>query len=105
MNSRAGNSAGAFAIFCLLVVRLAGAAIPFQQSVEPMLRRNCLGCHNAKLSSGGLNITPFLDVRSTSASRDGWERILVKIRTGQMPPKGAPQPPAEQLAALNATIE
>ena len=86
-------------------VSLYGATAPFQQSVEPLLRKNCLGCHNAKLSSGGLNITPFLDARSPASSRDGWERILVKVRTGEMPPKGAPQPRADQLAAFNATIE
>ena len=32
--------------------------------------------------------------------REEWERILQKIRTGEMPPKGMPRPPAAQTDAL-----
>jgi hypothetical protein len=87
----------------LLIVTAAGmlsAATPFEQTVQPILKQTCALCHNEKLNSGGLNITPFLDSSSIVSNRDGWERILAKLRTGEMPPKGVPRPPPEKLDAL-----
>ena len=65
-----------------------------------LLRQSCSPCHNEKLASGGLNITGFTDPASITTSRDGWERILTKLRAGEMPPEGAPRPSEEQLTAL-----
>ena len=80
---------------------VAGAgANGFEKDVQPLLRQNCSGCHNEKLASGGLNVTLFMDSGSLTAEREGWERILGKLRRGEMPPKGIPQPPPEQLAAF-----
>jgi hypothetical protein len=47
-----------------------------------------------------LNLAPFTAARSVLEHRDEWERILQKMRTGEMPPKGMPRPPAEQLDAI-----
>ena len=58
----------------------------FEKSVQPVLRQSCTACHNDKLSSGGLNINGFLDPTSVTANREGWERILTKLRAGEMPP-------------------
>ena len=43
--------------------------------------------------SGGLNITGFTKAASVLDDRAGWERILDKMRSGEMPPKGVPRPP------------
>ncbi len=64
----------------------------FQSAVEPVFRGVCMGCHNQNLASGGLNIQPFLDPKSLTESRDGWDVILQKLRAGEMPPKGIPKP-------------
>ena len=37
--------------------------------------------------------------------REEWERILQKIRTGEMPPKGMPRPPAAQTDALMKFVQ
>ena len=37
---------------------------------------------------------------SLTENREGWERIIQKIRSGEMPPKGIPKPPAAQTDAL-----
>jgi Protein of unknown function (DUF1592)/Protein of unknown function (DUF1588)/Protein of unknown function (DUF1587)/Protein of unknown function (DUF1585)/Protein of unknown function (DUF1595) len=81
------------------------AATPFDQAVQPILKQTCALCHSEKLTSGGLNITPFLDPGSIVSNRDGWERILAKLRTGEMPPKGVPRPPAEKLDALMKFVD
>jgi hypothetical protein len=72
----------------------------FEKNVKPVLAKSCAPCHNDRVSSGGLNIHPFSFPGSVTEQRDEWERILQKIRTGEMPPKGFPKPPEAQIATL-----
>ncbi|HWB85404.1 MAG TPA: DUF1592 domain-containing protein [Bryobacteraceae bacterium] len=77
------------------------AATPgFDQSVKPVLTGTCALCHNAQVSSGGMNIEPFTQASSIAQHREEWEIILRKIRSGEMPPKGVPRPPETQMKAL-----
>src|SRR5580658_8814724 len=90
--------------FLLALPPAHGAADPaFQAAVEPVFRGVCLGCHNQQLASGGMNILPFLDPKSLTESRDGWDIILQKVRAGEMPPTGIPRP--AKLDALIAYIQ
>src|SRR5580658_6654137 len=75
----------------------------FRAAVEPVFRGVCLGCHNQQLASGGMNIQPFLDSKSLTESRDGWDVILQKLRANEMPPAGVPKP--AKLDALIAYIQ
>src|SRR5438552_15608023 len=77
----------------------------FDKTVQPLLRQSCTMCHNEKLASGGLNISPFLYPASVNTNREGWERIVAKLHTGEMPPKGMPRPPAEKLDALMKYVQ
>jgi mono/diheme cytochrome c family protein len=83
----------------------AKAVVPsFESTVTPVLTKSCLACHNDRMASGGLNLGPFQDPASIMAHREDWERILQKIRTGEMPPKGMPRPPAAQTDELSKFI-
>ena len=62
-------------------------------------------CHNDKMASGSLNLTPFNQSQSVTTMREGWERIVKKLRTGEMPPKGLPRPTPEQMTALIGFVE
>ena len=85
---------------------MARAATPsFDSAIRPLLTQTCSTCHNDKLTSGGLNVAAFLDPASLATKRDGWEIILKKVRTGEMPPKGIPKPPADQLEAFTKYID
>ena len=102
------------AVFCLL---LAGSIIPllhaadstnpavFDQTIKPLLKTSCTACHNDNLASGGLNVGPYMAPDSISAGREGWEKIIQKIRTGEMPPKGMPRPAPAQVEALTKYLE
>ena len=81
------------------------ATASFEKTVQPLLRGSCSGCHNQKLPSGGLNIAPFLAPASLAVQREGWERIVAKLRTGEMPPKGMPKPSATELGVLLEYVE
>ncbi|MEJ7608430.1 MAG: DUF1587 domain-containing protein [Bryobacteraceae bacterium] len=65
-----------------------------------MLQKSCTPCHNDRLASGGLNVNPFLVLGSTIEHRDEWERMIQKIRTGEMPPKGMPKLTQVQIDTL-----
>lgn len=80
-------------------------AATFDRSVQRLLGRTCKGCHNEKLASGGLNITPFLGASSLTTNREGWERIVAKLRTGEMPPRGMPKPPVTEIDALMKFVQ
>lgn len=72
----------------------------FDKSVKPLLTDVCAPCHNEGMPSGGLNVALFSTPASIIQHRDGWEKMLQKIRTGEMPPPDLPRPPAEQMDAL-----
>ena len=76
----------------------------FDSAVKPVLSRNCLPCHNGRLASGNLNVEAFSTSQSLTERREGWERIVRKLRAGEMPPKGAPRPTAEQMSGLLAFV-
>jgi mono/diheme cytochrome c family protein len=92
------------------VCALAQAAPPneaFTAAVQPFLRRNCVGCHNESLTSGGLNLAQYLAASTAKAlqERDRWEQVAQKLRAGEMPPKGIPRPAADQIAAVVNWVE
>ena len=64
--------------------RPAGAT--FDSAVRPILTRTCSNCHNEALASGGLNVALVSTPGSIVESREAWERILEKLRDGEMPP-------------------
>jgi hypothetical protein len=89
------------ALFLSVCAALAAADTPtFEKTVAPVLARTCTPCHNEALASGGVNIAPFTQAASLTGSRDGWDIILRKIRSGEMPPKGVPRP-----AQMDAVIQ
>ena len=87
--------------------RAQGAQSPtsFERSVQPFLARTCYQCHNAELKSGGLTLESLQSSSSITQSREIWERVLRKLRTGEMPPKGVPRPNSEELKTVISWIE
>ncbi len=92
------------AALCLLPT-IAPAQPTFDQAVKPLLVQKCRGCHNDQLSSGGLSVTNFLDPGSVAAKREGWELILDKLRSGEMPPPSVTKPAPEKVDALVTYIQ
>lgn len=72
----------------------------FEKDLQPLLANHCTACHNDQLASGGLDLAKFSTPRSIIQNREGWERILQKVRTGEMPPPGLPRLPAAQIGTL-----
>ncbi len=77
----------------------------FDKAVQPFLAENCIACHSAKKASGELNLEQFKNTAAVLEHREQWEHVLLKLRTGEMPPKGAPKPDAGELKAVIAWLE
>ena len=72
----------------------------FDKTVKPILKNNCSACHNATVMSGGVNLAPYAEASTLGTDREAWDKIVQKIESGEMPPKGMPRPPQAQVAAL-----
>ena len=81
------------------------AAQPQTQTPAPaFLTQYCVTCHNARLKSGGLALDS-LDRANLAGHAEAWEKVVRKVRTGLMPPDGAPKPPAAAREAFAAGLE
>ncbi len=72
----------------------------FDAHVKPILKNTCSACHNATISSGGVNLLPYMDPTTVMDDRPSWDKILQKISSGEMPPKGVPRPPQAKISEL-----
>src|SRR2546423_15596818 len=77
----------------------------FKRIIQPFIAENCLGCHNAKTKTGGLDLESFRSTEDILNNRELWERVTQKIRTGEMPPKSMPRPDEQQVKAVADWIE
>src|ERR1700728_4377015 len=76
----------------------------FEKNVKPILKNTCSGCHNASVMSGGVNLVPYLDASTVAEDRPSWDKIIEKIESGEMPPKGIPRPSQAQITALTTFV-
>ena len=69
-----------------------------------MLNTYCVGCHNARLKTGGV-MFDTLDIKHPGADAEVWEKALRKLRGRLMPPPGSPQPPQADIDAFTTWME
>jgi hypothetical protein len=73
-------------VFAALLPLLAGTGWT-QTAPHEALTQNCAVCHNDGLKSGDLSLTA-LDLDHPSRNAKDWEKVILKIRAGMMPPAG-----------------
>ena len=56
-----------------------------------LLDRYCVRCHNEQLKTADLMLDT-LDVQHVGENAAVWEKVVVKLRSGAMPPAGRPRP-------------
>src|SRR5262249_45445115 len=103
----------------LFVVLLTGVAAAFYASSSSQAQRAntadtsarralveeyCVGCHNQKSRTAGLSLEG-MDFGNVGGGANVWEKVLRKVRTGQMPPAGLPKPDAPEVAAFVNWLE
>ena len=101
----------AAAVAGLAAVRAQAPAVPadrtatFERAVQPILLDTCAECHNDREPTAGLNISHLTTPRSLDTERGAWERVLDKLRAGEMPPPFGPPVPADEIDALVKYVE
>ena len=92
----------------LLQTRVVGQTpAPNTLAADPhgaMLNVYCVGCHNARLKTGGVTFDT-LDIKKPAADAELWEKALRKLRGRLMPPPGSPQPPQADIDAFTTWME
>ncbi len=87
------------AVFCL----------PFALAESPevfsFVQNNCAGCHNGKVKSGDIDLVSSKSLKTFDEDRGTWEKVVEKLKTGQMPPPGAPRPPVVATASVTKWLE
>jgi hypothetical protein len=71
--------------------------------VQKLVSTYCVTCHNDKLKTGGL-VLDRPELADVAAHADVWEKVIRKVRTGMMPPAGAPRPNADERGALLSSL-
>ena len=93
--------AGNNVVQILLWLAAAGAVLYGQQA---MMAKYCQGCHSETNRSGGVSVEG-LQTTDVGAAGMTWEKILRKVRTGEMPPLGMPRPIAADTASFISWLE
>jgi len=69
-----------------------------------LVEEYCVACHNQKSKTAGIALEG-LDFNRVGGDAKIWEKVLRKVRTGQMPPPNAPKPDAPDVAAFVIWLE
>ena len=69
-----------------------------------LLNQYCVNCHNERLRTADLMLDK-LDVENIDKAMPQWERVTRKLRTGAMPPAGAPRPDKSSYESLSTYLE
>ena len=97
--------AGAFAVVSLWI---GGYQVVAAQTAsvdgQAVLKRYCLGCHSGRTPSAGLSLE-HVDPTDPVADVETFEKILLKLQTGMMPPAGSLQPDGDTRRSLIADLE
>ena len=80
-------------------------AATYQKSVQPLLAKYCVACHNAKLNVGNLDLNAFRDPAAALKDPHVWETVLQKLHSGVMPPPGLPRPKPADLETVDRWIQ
>ena len=69
-----------------------------------LLDRYCVTCHNERLQTAGLTLDT-VDINQVNVHAEVLEKVVRKLRAGQMPPAGRPRPDAATVDAFASALE
>ncbi len=100
--------AAAVAAACMLGAAALNAAAAQEPDHPPRQRalvdEYCVACHNDRLQTGGLSLES-LDIRDVATNAEILEKVVRKLRDGEMPPEGRRRPDAAAIDSFAASLE
>ena len=100
-----GIHAAAFVVVaCLTLLAGAAPAQPADDVLETTVNQYCVGCHNDRTRTAGLTLAG-VDATAVARQAPVLEKVLHKLRAGEMPPPGRPAPAPAAARRLVAWLE
>jgi mono/diheme cytochrome c family protein len=84
--------------------RVSTPAVAAGERDRSLFDRHCVSCHNDRLKTGGLSLAG-IDLADAGRHAPVLEKVVQKLRSGQMPPQGRPRPDKDEVAAFLASLE
>jgi hypothetical protein len=75
------------------------------QTIKPLLKQYCYGCHNEQMHKGDLSLEFFVDKAAILKQPKTWETVLHHLQTKEMPPEDKPQPTEAERSQLVMWIQ
>ncbi|OJW13072.1 MAG: hypothetical protein BGO49_19900 [Planctomycetales bacterium 71-10] len=73
-------------------------------TVRPLMARLCLGCHSTEDKEGDLDLEALAGLPEIRKSPGVWKKVAEQLDSGEMPPKDADQPTADERAAVRGWV-
>ena len=81
-----------------------GASTAAGSSSRALIDQYCVTCHNQTLKTAGLALDK-VDLADVAGGAATWEKVVMKLRAGMMPPAGRPKPDAHAVESFVASLE
>jgi hypothetical protein len=79
------------ALLFLAAPRTGAANYSFEDGRQ-FIKTYCASCHLGKSPAGGFNVSRLDSAETLGADQNAWNKVVARVRGGQMPPKGASAP-------------
>jgi hypothetical protein len=84
--------------------RTSNPVAPTASSQRALLDQYCVTCHNQRLRTAELTLDKMA-IDDVGSGAEAWEKVLLKIRTGAMPPPSMPRPDKKAFDTFTAWLE
>ena len=92
------------AALLLAASALAAAPAAPNPAAAAFLEKHCVECHDGEVKKGGLDLTTLAFRPEDRQSSKVWQRMIERVREGEMPPSKKPRPPASDAARFVADV-
>ncbi|MFN9754039.1 MAG: DUF1588 domain-containing protein [bacterium] len=82
-----------------------GWAAPDFAASQRFLETYCKSCHAGKTAVGGFRLEKVASPESFATAAQDWSRLALRVRNGEMPPKGSPAPELNEREELARYVE
>lgn len=83
----------------------AGLSEEYAEKTQPLMKQVCLTCHSTAKQEGELDLEQFATLAKVRRGTKVWLKVAEMLDNGEMPPRDAKQPTAEQRRQLRGWIE
>ena len=75
------------------------------EDVQSTLKTYCVACHTGKTAAAKVDLTRYNSPEKVVEARTTWSRVLARVRTSEMPPKGSPAPGIDERDKFVAWVD